>query len=185
MTEVRETRRKEILLSALEWFSKDGYHKTRIENIARKAGISKGLIYTYYNSKEELLKALIVFGLKDLEQYIQIPDKETIAKEDLINLINNVFEMFLKNQNFWKLYSSIIAQTDVMAIVSEEIKTMAQSQMKLLEGLMEKTGSISPKEDAYILGAIFDGISFHYHLNPKDFPIESIKARIKDLFLKI
>ncbi len=181
--EIRENRRQIILLSALELFSREGYHRTSIESIAKKAGISKGLVYNYFQSKEELLKDLILHGLKDMEQYLQIPQDTKFIKEGMQNLIDNVFEMFLTNQEFWKLYSSIIVQPDVLEVVSGEIKVMVLSQLNTLEEFIRKTGSKTPREDAYLLGAIFDGISLNYLFNPDGYPIESIKKRIKDIFL--
>ena len=44
---------------ALEHFANEGYHATTINHIAKHAGISKGLMYNYFESKEALLKAII------------------------------------------------------------------------------------------------------------------------------
>lgn len=52
--ETREKRKKVVLDSALELFSKRGYFSTSIEDLVKHAGISKGYIYTYFNSKEDI-----------------------------------------------------------------------------------------------------------------------------------
>lgn len=49
-----ETRKQEILYGALRVFSKKGYDKTSISDIAKEIGISQGLCYRYYKSKEEI-----------------------------------------------------------------------------------------------------------------------------------
>ena len=52
-------RPKEILHAALEEFSRNGYAGTRLEDVARRAGISKATIYLYFKSKEELFEEVV------------------------------------------------------------------------------------------------------------------------------
>jgi AcrR family transcriptional regulator len=55
---VRDTRREEITRAARDLFSRKGYHGTSMPDIARAAGISTGLIYYIFPSKEDILLAL-------------------------------------------------------------------------------------------------------------------------------
>ena len=55
----KEARPQELLDAALELFVEKGFSATRIEEVALRAGVSKGTLYLYYPSKEELLKAVI------------------------------------------------------------------------------------------------------------------------------
>src|SRR5690606_21391149 len=56
----RKTQRpEEILQAALEEFIAKGYAGTRLEDVAKRAGISKGLVYVYFDTKEELFKAVV------------------------------------------------------------------------------------------------------------------------------
>ena len=52
-------RKKEILTGALKVFSKKGYDKTTISDIAKELGISQGLCYRYYASKEDIYDAVL------------------------------------------------------------------------------------------------------------------------------
>jgi AcrR family transcriptional regulator len=54
----RERRRERILASATELFAAQGFAKTTVDEIARRAGVSKGLVYEHVDSKEELLRAV-------------------------------------------------------------------------------------------------------------------------------
>ncbi len=54
-----DTRKQEILSGALSVFAKKGYDKTTISDIARELGISQGLCYRYYASKEEIYDAAL------------------------------------------------------------------------------------------------------------------------------
>jgi len=55
----KEDRPAEILRAALEEFSVNGFAGTRLEDVARRAGICKGTIYLYFKSKEELFEAVV------------------------------------------------------------------------------------------------------------------------------
>jgi AcrR family transcriptional regulator len=60
-----EVRRKEILDAALRCFSNKGYHETRIDDIVKESGLTKGAIYWYFKGKRELFVALIEQHLKE------------------------------------------------------------------------------------------------------------------------
>ena len=55
-----EDRAPEIARAALDLFVSKGFAATKLEDVARAAGVSKGLPYLYFKSKEELFKAVIV-----------------------------------------------------------------------------------------------------------------------------
>ena len=55
----KEARPQELLDAALTLFVEKGFAATRIDEVAVRAGVSKGTLYLYYPSKEELLKAVI------------------------------------------------------------------------------------------------------------------------------
>jgi len=55
----KEDRPGELLSAALELFVERGYSATRLEDIAQRAGVSKGTLYLYFETKEELLKAVV------------------------------------------------------------------------------------------------------------------------------
>jgi AcrR family transcriptional regulator len=61
----KEARPQELLDAALELFVEKGFAATRAEEVAARAGVSKGTLYLYYPSKEELLKAVIGHYLSD------------------------------------------------------------------------------------------------------------------------
>jgi AcrR family transcriptional regulator len=55
----KEARTPEILAAALECFGERGFAASRLDDIARRAGVTKGTIYLYFPNKEELFKAVI------------------------------------------------------------------------------------------------------------------------------
>lgn len=63
-----EARPEEILEAALSEFTERGFDGARMEDVARRAGLSKAGVYLYFESKEALLKALIEGKLSPLAQ---------------------------------------------------------------------------------------------------------------------
>jgi AcrR family transcriptional regulator len=55
----KEARPAEIIAAALESFTEHGFAATRLEDVARRAGVTKGTMYLYFESKEALFKAVV------------------------------------------------------------------------------------------------------------------------------
>lgn len=55
----KEARPGELLAAALDLFVEKGYAATRVEEVAQRAGVSKGTLFLYFSSKEELFKAVV------------------------------------------------------------------------------------------------------------------------------
>ncbi len=56
--EYREEAKNKILEAAFQEFSEKGFHQTTMEDVAKRVGVSKGALYLYFNSKEELFKGI-------------------------------------------------------------------------------------------------------------------------------
>ncbi|GAA5197613.1 TetR/AcrR family transcriptional regulator [Rugosimonospora acidiphila] len=55
----RQARRREILDAAAACFARDGFHRTSMQDIVRESGISAGLVYRYFASKDEVIAAIV------------------------------------------------------------------------------------------------------------------------------
>jgi AcrR family transcriptional regulator len=55
----KEDRPQEITEAAFDAFAEKGYAATRVDEVAKRAGVSKGLLYLYFKTKEELFKAVV------------------------------------------------------------------------------------------------------------------------------
>ncbi|MCC5912080.1 MAG: TetR/AcrR family transcriptional regulator [Clostridiaceae bacterium] len=71
-------KRQLIIEAAVKIFARDGYHKATVSDIAEEAGIGKGTIYEYFNSKEQLFLEMIKFFIKAYLFSI----KETLQQDD-------------------------------------------------------------------------------------------------------
>jgi TetR/AcrR family transcriptional regulator len=64
----KEARPGELLAAALDLFAEKGFAGTRAEEVAARAGVSKGTLFLYFSSKEDLFKAVILDSVESLFQ---------------------------------------------------------------------------------------------------------------------
>ena len=84
--------REKIIQAAIESIAQTGFDRTKMEDIAKRLGLSKGTIYLYFNSKEDLFLAICEHYLKAVrdQQYSAIFSK----KEDLVLDSEHFYENF-------------------------------------------------------------------------------------------
>ena len=80
-------RRKQILRAAVETFAERGFQRTRVSDIAKRAGVAYGLIYHYFENKDHVLDSLFaenwgifVKVLGDIEQDMETPADERLYR---------------------------------------------------------------------------------------------------------
>jgi len=180
--EIRESKKALILDKALELFATEGYYPTSISKIAEKAGISKGLIYNYFESKEDIIITIIHKGLDDLFRIFD-PNKDGVLTKDEIRFfIEQMFDIMRKDLHFWKLYFMIFMQPPVLKLVEKKFMELIQASLNMLTNHFMSEGYDDPQTEAILLGALLDGTGFHYVMNPENFPVERIKERIIKMY---
>jgi AcrR family transcriptional regulator len=86
----KESRPSELLAAALDSFVEYGFAATRLEDVAAKAGVSKGTLYLYFKNKEELFKAVLRESIVPLiEQFADEAKTSTLSNDDLIRYFFN------------------------------------------------------------------------------------------------
>jgi AcrR family transcriptional regulator len=81
----REVRREAILAAAAALFDAEGAHGTGLNAIAAKAGFTKSNLYRYFESREEVLLALLLEGFTDLTEEL-VRAYATLAPNDIVGL---------------------------------------------------------------------------------------------------
>jgi len=178
---IRKDKRKLILDSALIVFAKKGYHSASIANIANEAGISKGLIYNYFKSKEEILKETLYFGLEYMFRQFRF-DPENFSPKQFSNLIELTFDLLDEDFSYWKIYFSVIMQTEVMDLVQNKLMEILIPVLDNFSRFFTKIGYKNPDEEARFFGAVLDGLSINYITDPKNFPKEYCANRLKSIY---
>ena len=180
--EIRESKKSLILDTALELFATEGYYPTSISKIAERAGISKGLIYNYFKSKEDIIRIIIHKGIDDLFRIFD-PDKDgVLTKDEIRYFIEQIFDIMHRDLQFWRLYFMVFMQPPVLKLVETRLSDLIQSSINMLTNHFKSEGYEDPRIEAILLGAILDGTGFHFVLNPENFPLEKIKERIIKIY---
>jgi AcrR family transcriptional regulator len=117
-TEVKE----KIVQAAITTFSKYGYDKTRMDDIAKNAKLGKGTLYLYFKSKEELFYAISENSIKELKEQLS---KLFSKKEDLVH----------DAEKFYDQYRNLIHDSEK---VSFEIIAESSRNPKLRKALYEQ-----------------------------------------------
>jgi AcrR family transcriptional regulator len=113
--EMREEKMTHIMDVALEHFANEGYFRTTISHIARHAGISKGLMYNYFESKEALLKAIIHKSVNEVYKYLDIGRDGNLSNEKFEFFIRKINVLLKEKKYFWRLLMQLLMQNDVRA----------------------------------------------------------------------
>ena len=108
-TEIKER----IIQSAIECFSKYGLDKTTMEEVAQKADLSKGTLYLYFKSKEDLFYVICDNNLKVLKEQLSQILATTKTKEDLVSNVEQFYENFHRTEKREneKIFCEIIAES--------------------------------------------------------------------------
>ena len=107
----KEDRPAEITEAAMATFAEKGYAATRVEEVARRAGVSKGLLYLYFKTKEDLFKAVIrSFVSPRIDALIAEIENTEQSAEDFLRGPFTEFAKFLPRSPARKLVRLLIAE---------------------------------------------------------------------------
>lgn len=134
----KDDRPGEILFAALQVFSSKGFNATRLDEVAKKAGISKGTLYLYFDSKQALFKAVVTeFVLPQIQQAeIHAGNYQGPIRDLLINLLqhwqNNILQTELAG-----IPKMIIAEASNFPEMAEfYVENVVNRVLKFISGLI-------------------------------------------------
>lgn len=181
--EIKKQRRNQIMLSALEVFSHKGFHLSTIADIARHAGISKGLIYNYFTSKNELLKNILLEGFYQLIEGFDTNHDDKLSHEEFLYFINTMFDKIETNKLYWKLYFSVSFQPNIWEDdILESLEAISKPKIAILLDYFRNAGYSSPMLEMVYFKSLLDGIFLNFLYNDKNYPFYEIKAMVLERY---
>lgn len=185
--EIREEKKKLITQVALELFANDGYHSTSISKIAKKAGISKGLVYNYFDSKEDLLSKIFNDIINRTMDMLDPNHDDNITTEEAENFFDRFFDVLTNNPQEWRLFYQLSVQQDVMALLMKEThNNKVQNSQQLILNYFAKQNFKDPELTVVLFSSIFKGFTLMYAFAPEMFSnelIQKMKDKMKELFV--
>lgn len=124
---MKEERKQKILSSATKLFAINGLAATKISDIAKSCGMSQGLLYHYYNSKEEIFTEIISYAFTNLNLAVKSLEKMKLSSAEKIKLaLTNLLDG-IKNNEETGYYHLLIAQATASESIPEESKKIINS----------------------------------------------------------
>lgn len=180
---IRQQTRQQIIDAAFERFANEGYAKTSISAVAKKAGISKGLIYHYFESKEAILNAIFDQLVKLGGEIMEFPEEFSPA-DKIKQTLERTFEFIEKNASTGRLMVSLALQPDAFASIKSKVDKVQGEQLKLFAKILKELGYDQPELEAYQLGALLDGILLGRLSMGDDYPLEEMKQKILEEYVQ-
>jgi TetR/AcrR family fatty acid metabolism transcriptional regulator len=148
-----------IIDAALKVFRERGYANARMADIARRAGVSYGLVYHYFGSKEDLFEMIVESWWSALYAMME---KEIASEDDIRDKLVNIIEFFLntygQKPNLMSIFVSEVCRSSVYH--TEEGLSRFLKFFKLCEQIMaqgQKSGFLIKDVPPHHLTYIFYG----------------------------
>ena len=160
---------EKILRAACKIFAADGFHGTRIDNIAETAGVNKQRIYAYFGSKSKLFEHCVGVILDDMKDISGKALKEAAAEPERLTeiLLREYMAVHDRNPEFRRLLTWANLEDEIDVKLLPGIQQKHRAGLKELFLQAQSNGALPPKItfEAYIF--ILMGISYFYHSNRK------------------
>lgn len=193
--EKKKQRRRDILKTALALFSRKGYYAASIDDITREAGISKGLVYTYFKSKEEIFFELAEHW-DELTENPSLGDALSRAISENMSLAEKLICVWDESVKQWtkedlefaRIKFEFWLEASKNEALREKMKEKARGSLYLVEDMILKSRPDIDPEAAAAFSRLWwsqiDGLAAYfvsYHILPP----EREMARIRDVILHL
>jgi AcrR family transcriptional regulator len=191
----KQERKRAIARAAFEVFVDKGFDALSIAEVARAAGIGKGTVYEYFDSKEELVLEGVAVWTLELEQGVEAAlDPSQSPEQRLRTLCEGTMHAFMSDQTVIRAFISSMSlmffnETFRQANMWKAIYTRFGEVITktILDGVAD--GSFRPEvardadKIAVNLFAYLDGIGMHWMLSPDNFDLhEQIECYLQHMF---
>jgi AcrR family transcriptional regulator len=181
----KEKKTAEISEAALKVFGERGFSKTRMEDIAKEAGIGKGTLYEYFRDKVDILNYVVnQFFDAFLKGIIDVVKTETKPAEKLLSLIDFALQNVAEWEDHCAIYIehfSSVREDEERFLLSGQYEAMKKIIIDLISEC-QKLGDIDlsfdPEVSAELLASIYDGLIVHRLLEGRKMEIEPLRKTL-------
>lgn len=191
---IRNEKRQLIMEVALRLFAKEGFHSTSVAKIAKEAGISKGLLYNYFKSKEELFMQIIEKHTNDIHSLLNPSNDTEITKEEASSFFDKLFVLLKQQREEMKLYFQMMLQPQVLDMYMKDSKgvygnknnTPSTHIIQMLLNFFSKNGTDDPTMVLLEWTSVVKGFVMQYVFAPEMFTdnmLDTFKEHLKKRFI--
>ena len=176
---IRESRKQHIMNTAMELFAKEGYGHVSIALLAKQAGISKGLMYNYFDSKEQLLKEILDTGMEEVMQYFDPNHDGVLTTEEFILFIRKTFQLMREDKKLWMKFFRLLIQPKVSPFLQDSSMAKFMEQYySMFETYFRNQGFEDPMLEVLNLFVLIEGFGMMMIF------YDGITALPEELFIK-
>ena len=122
-TDIQREKRRLILRAAITVFARSGYHTSRVADVAKEAGVSYGLVYHYFGSKEDLLETIFRrTWSRMLEAVEEVERAEATAREQIAGVARIVLGSWELDPDLVRVLVREVARSPQLAREVDEIE---------------------------------------------------------------
>lgn len=180
--QIRSEKRTLIMDAAIEVFAEKTFQGASVSMIAQKAGISKGLLYNYFESKEELLKEIIKGATDKVFQYFDPNHDGVLTIDEFFFFIRKNIQVVKENVNYWKLYSSLVLQPSVLKLIDHDFDEVAMSFSQLIYDLFKRSGVEDIEGELLLFASMMKGAVIQFVAMPDMYPIDKFEHKIIEYY---
>jgi AcrR family transcriptional regulator len=190
----KDQRRSAILNAARKLFFEKGFRYVTVENIARKAELSKGSIYLYFNSKEEIYTQIL---LNDIDKFNKksslIFQNGKSAAELVMDFAFIYVDFFLNDRELFRIMMTFMLHTEDMNLaetVNQHIIEVTNNTVKIIETILQQgiekgefPSDINLRLSRNAMWGLLNGIiSLHLFTGKEAHKEERIRSAVKASF---
>ncbi|AZN38367.1 TetR/AcrR family transcriptional regulator [Paenibacillus albus] len=168
--------RDKILDAAARMFSRSGYHRSSMDEIALEAGVAKGTLYYHFPSKALMFRSLITEGLQMITETIRTEiDRDRSLQEQIETVIRLNVELFLEYSELAHIFFNELTngiEEEVLLAVQKERDTYIEFIADILveAGIAKEDG---PMAASGVL-TMLNGLCSYYLRHPSEAKREQI-----------
>lgn len=183
-----EWRRRDLLSAAERLFSKRGFFKTSMADIAEAAEFAIGTVYQFFRSKEEIYISLIEAKMEEFEGLLnERMGEATSATEQLAAVVRTKLEYFEDNRNFFRIYVTEWSgfEWTMKSAFGERCWKRYQAQLDLVANIVRagmregEFRALDPGMAAFALHGMLNSTIYLWILHAR--PSESLVAKAESL----
>ena len=178
--DVADERRAQIMQASLACFARKGYHRTTMDDIVAESGLSKGTLYWYFKSKDDLFAAAIMSLLMDIGQEAFAALEQCTTASDKLRALAQAMVNFCKEaEGFFSLFLEFWASSPRREEAGQLWVSMLVQYKDLVVGIIEegvRNGEFKPvdaEQLAWVMMAAYDGLAAYIMFIP-DMDLERI-----------
>lgn len=182
---IRQATKENIRTAAMEIFIERGYHDASIDDVAQKAGISKGLMYNYYKGKEALLAEMVESRIDEINAVMQAAAALSSPSEQLKHIVEGALDNVKQRPKVYRFYLHLQTQPEEDKIVSKYSQMLNEAMAKLFElqcGMFASLGAADTRLRSLYFSSTLHGAMLMISTYPDHYPVEEMKKQIIEQF---